>query len=174
MKDTDEECIPVEGPGEAFSSSPPIEQANRELAADAPDPKSMWDRLEDALKAVTEASPLKLEVPQKRMGFDPSKVEWTAGELNAAKAADAIYELLKDGFDMSDIVGALPHLLPLFIYLQSPNHYMFADKMVDLGVMLKRDNDWLKAGFPAGLKPDDTQVENSDEQEAKDNRHKVE
>ena len=138
------------------------------------DKKSMWARLEAVLKQVTHTSPLHIGPPERRQKFDPSKVKWTDDEFKAAKAADAIYELLKDGFDMGDIASALPHLLPLFVYLQSPNHYMFADKLIDLAVMLKRDNDWLKAGFPAGLKPDDTQVENSDEQEGTDVRHSVE
>jgi hypothetical protein len=133
--------------------------------ANAPD---LFDKL---LKKLTSRA---VSVPSSKVAFNRDKVRWTKEELDAAEAADAIYELLKDGFDMSDISGALPHLLPLFRYLQSPDHYQYADKIIDLGVMLKRDNDWLKAGFPQGLKPDDTQVENSDEQEGKDRRHEVE
>lgn len=135
------------------------------------DPQGLFDRL---LAKVTGDKRYRSNPLSSEMGFDRGKVRWSDSELQAAESADAIYELLKDGFDMSDITRALPHLLPLFMYLQSPNHYEYAGKFIDLGVMLKRDNDWLKAGFPQGLRPDDTQVENSDEQEAKDRRHGVE
>jgi len=87
------------------------------------------------------------------MSFDPSKVKFTQEELDAAAAADIVFELLRDeledGFQAADLIkilsGSLPSVIKLFEYLKSDAALEYADKLVALGVMLARDNDWLDA-----------------------------
>jgi len=82
--------------------------------------------------------------------FDPTKVQFNQEELEAAKAADSIYETVsdaaEDGFQFEDLAAipmAVPHMLALYRYLASGTKADYAKKLVALGVCLLRDNDWL-------------------------------
>ena len=84
--------------------------------------------------------------------FDPTKVQFDSKELDAAKAADDMYEVirdqLEDGFQVADLVPILTAsvgpVATLFGYLKSDSPQEYADKLIALGVMLERDNDWLE------------------------------
>lgn len=84
------------------------------------------------------------------MGYDESKVNWKPEEHEAGKNADAVYEAvaaaLKDGIGPTDLTVALAVLKPsmsLWAYLSAGTREQFASKLIDLGVMLKRDNSLL-------------------------------
>jgi hypothetical protein len=84
------------------------------------------------------------------MGFDEDKVAWSLEEVASAKSADALYELfeaaLADGLDFSDLAAipaAVPHVMGLYGYLADGTKTEYATKLIALGVMLLRDNEWL-------------------------------
>lgn len=88
------------------------------------------------------------------MGFDENKVAWSADEIVSAKAADALYELFEEamadgiGFDdLTAIPAAVPHILVLYSYLAEGTKVEYANKLIALGVMLLRDNEFLEAIF---------------------------
>lgn len=86
------------------------------------------------------------------MGYDKSKVDWTAVEHSAAENADKIYETLKptiaDGIQITDAVAALAVAKPsyeIWAYLvgASADKAEFGRRLISLGVMLERDNRFL-------------------------------
>lgn len=84
------------------------------------------------------------------MGFDEGKVQFNAEELDAASAADALYEMfadaLVDGLDVSDLAvipAAMPKVVALYRFLAEGSKAEYASKLIALGVMLERDNEWL-------------------------------
>ncbi len=84
------------------------------------------------------------------MGFDESKVQFNTEEMDAARDADNLYELfadaLADGLDLSDLAvipAAMPSVVALYRYLAEGTKAEYADKLIALGVMLVRDNDFL-------------------------------
>jgi len=86
------------------------------------------------------------------MAFDENKVAWTLDEITTARAADALYELfdeaLEDGVgfeDLTAIPAAVPHIMVLYGYLAEGTKVDYANKLIALGVMLLRDNEWLEA-----------------------------
>jgi hypothetical protein len=82
------------------------------------------------------------------MAFDANKVQFTADELTAAASADVIYESLKDGASADDLIVILPQVLPLFAFLKSDQPVDYATKLIALGVMLMRDNEFLAKDTP--------------------------
>lgn len=88
------------------------------------------------------------------MSFDESKVQFDGAEMDAARAADNLYELfaeaMDDGFDMSDLAAipaAMPHVMALYGFLAEGSKAEYAKKLIALGVMLERDNDWLDGAW---------------------------
>jgi hypothetical protein len=86
------------------------------------------------------------------MSFDPNKVAWDPAETASAQSADALYELfeaaLADGLDLNDLMSipaAIPHVMALYAYLADGTKSEYATKLIALGVMLLRDNEWLDA-----------------------------
>jgi hypothetical protein len=84
------------------------------------------------------------------MAFDEAKVQFTAEEMAAAKAADALYDLfaqaVADGIDMSDfavMLQAVPHIKALYGFLAEGSKADYAKKSLALGVALIRDNEVL-------------------------------
>lgn len=84
------------------------------------------------------------------MSFDEKKVQFTAEELDAARAADAIYEAvdeaIADGVQLTDLAViplAVPQILSLYKYLAGGSKADYAKKTIALGVALLRDNGWL-------------------------------
>ena len=82
--------------------------------------------------------------------FDPSRVQYTKEELDAAASADAIYETfaeaLEDGAQIQDLMAipaVVPHILALYRYLAGGTKADYAKKLSALGLALLRDNDWL-------------------------------
>jgi hypothetical protein len=83
--------------------------------------------------------------------FDPNKAQFSQEDLAAGAAADVVQELLRtqleDGFQASDLLailtGSVGQVMPLFAYLKSDTPQEYARKIIALGVMLERDNDWL-------------------------------
>ena len=82
--------------------------------------------------------------------FDPNKVQFNQEELDAARNADEIYEIiseaLEDGLDFSDlkaIPAVVPHIMALYTYLAGGTKSDYAKKLSALGLALLRDNDWL-------------------------------
>jgi hypothetical protein len=63
-----------------------------------------------------------------------------------------LYELfeaaLADGLDVSDLMAipaAIPHVMSLYSYLADGSKAEYAQRLIALGVMLLRDNEWLEA-----------------------------
>lgn len=86
------------------------------------------------------------------MGFDRNKVNWNEEELQAAEAADKIYEAIQpaiaDGVDNTDfmVIGAiLGPVMSLFRYLAGAGKKEFARRLIAIGHMLERDNEFLGA-----------------------------
>jgi len=84
------------------------------------------------------------------MGFDRNKANWSEEELEAAEAADKIYEAvapaLADGIQPTDwtLVGAiLGPVMALFRYLAGAGRKQFARRLIAIGVILERDNELL-------------------------------
>ncbi len=84
------------------------------------------------------------------MGFDRTKANWTEAELEAAEAADKIYEAveptLADGFQTTDFVvlgKILGPVMQLFKYLAGAGRKEFARRLIAIGVILERDNSLL-------------------------------
>lgn len=84
------------------------------------------------------------------MSYDEAKVNWTPAEHEAAENADKIYEAVStavaDGVDTEDAAIAFQVVQPsmrLWAYLAGGTKEEFASKLIDLGVMLKRDNNLL-------------------------------
>jgi hypothetical protein len=86
------------------------------------------------------------------MGYDASKVNWTADEHAAAENADKIYETLRpalaDGFQAHDTAAGLAVARPgyeVWAYLvgSAKDKAEFARKLIALGVMLERDNHFI-------------------------------
>jgi hypothetical protein len=84
------------------------------------------------------------------MSFDESKVQFSAEELAIGGAADSLYELfadaMDDGFDLSDLAAipaAVPHIMAMYGWLAEGTKAEYAKKLIALGVMLLRDNEWL-------------------------------
>ena len=85
------------------------------------------------------------------MPYDRSKVNFSDAEHDAAQAADQIYESARkaaaNGLDMNDLSVALSLLVPgknLVAYLTSGSRVDFAKRFIAVGVMLERDNEFLK------------------------------
>jgi hypothetical protein len=81
------------------------------------------------------------------MAYDESKVNWSPEEHDAAENADKVYEAVSvavaDGLNTADAAVAFQILQPsmkLWSYLAGGTKEQFASKLIDLGVMLKRDN----------------------------------
>lgn len=81
------------------------------------------------------------------MGFDRNKANWSEEELQAAEAADKIYEAVApavaDGVQVTDfaVVGAiLAPIMALFRYLAGAGRKEFARRLIAIGVILERDN----------------------------------
>lgn len=88
--------------------------------------------------------------------FDPIKVQWNVGEIEAADDADEVWEVIAlyvkehPNFAVKDIPGLLLALAPYYArvagvisFVWSANLRTSLDRLKDLIVMLERDNDWL-------------------------------
>lgn len=92
------------------------------------------------------------------MGYDRNKVNFKDEEHDAAQAADQIYEAAAaaaaDGLSLDDLSVALGLLVPgknLVAYLTGGSRADMAKRLIAVGVMLERDNDFLKdASQPDG------------------------
>lgn len=86
------------------------------------------------------------------MGYNRDQVDWTEEEHIAAEAADKLYEAgheaAKDGFQTKDL-AALPGMFAptrkLYSYLLTGDRSELARKFISLGVMLERDNDFIRS-----------------------------
>jgi hypothetical protein len=85
------------------------------------------------------------------MGYDRNKVSFKEEEHVAAEAADKIYEAARkaaeDGLDLNDLSVAFGLLAPgkdLVAYLTGGSRAEFAKRFIAVGVMLERDNEFLK------------------------------
>jgi len=85
------------------------------------------------------------------MSFDYSKVQFTDQELEVAGHVDAVYELFKDGFEFQYLIQAVPHIQPVIEYFmvefddtepgaEEARKLAIVNKIIDLAVMMKRDN----------------------------------
>ena len=84
------------------------------------------------------------------MGFDRNKANWSEEELQAAEAADKIYEAVApavaEGVQITDfaVVGAiLGPIMALFRYLAGAGRKQFARRLIAIRVILERDNEFL-------------------------------
>lgn len=84
------------------------------------------------------------------MGFDRDKANWTEAELEAAEAADKIYEVVQpavaDGVQNKDffLIGKiLGPVMELFKFLAGAGRKEFARRLIAVGVILERDNSLL-------------------------------
>lgn len=84
------------------------------------------------------------------MGYDRAKVNWTEEEHAAAENADKVYEpvhkALEDGLDPDDALVAIQVFKPsmaVWSYLAAGDKAQFAKRLIALGTMLERDNDFI-------------------------------
>ncbi len=85
------------------------------------------------------------------MAYSRVKVDFTDPEHEAAEALDEIYEALADGLDLQeDLAKIFSPTVRLYQHLSAAGSLEeFGDMFIDLGVMLKRDNEWLTPEAPA-------------------------
>lgn len=95
-------------------------------------------------------------------GFNPNKVQWSPKELEAAEAADQLWEAIAafmkehPKFGVGEVVMLLASLAKEFNAVYKVVQFLFKaetipqnrmrfvlDRSKDLLVMLERDNDWL-------------------------------
>ena len=84
------------------------------------------------------------------MGFDRNKANWSEEELEAAENADKIYEVVQpaiaDGVQNTDffLIGKiLGPVMALFKYLAGAGKKQFARRLIAIGVILERDNNFI-------------------------------
>ena len=82
--------------------------------------------------------------------YDKTKVDWKDEEHQAAENADQIYEVLHpalaDGVQAGDLAVVAAIFKPsmeVWKFLAGGNKAEFARKLIALGVMLERDNEFL-------------------------------
>ena len=84
------------------------------------------------------------------MGFDPTKVQFSAEELTNIQNADTIYETVAphfaDGFDWTDLtsfMGVIVEIRALAAWLIQGSKTQLGYKLITLGTGLVRDNEFL-------------------------------
>lgn len=75
------------------------------------------------------------------MPFDHDKVQFNEVDLAAGEALDAVYEAFSgEEFSLQLLAGQLLNIQGVVSYLVGGSREELADRLFDLGVMLKRDN----------------------------------
>lgn len=86
------------------------------------------------------------------MAYDEGKVAFSAEEHEVARAADTVYEsvrtVLADGAQLTDITIAAALFQPMmkiWTHLAGGSREDLANRLIALGVMLARDNEFIKS-----------------------------